>query len=177
MPVLIILAVLWGVVLVPPLLKSRSRRTTADSIVDFNYKLDVLSRTNGHRLGFRRRPTPADTDAFAAPVPGLNAPLPPLPAPIAGVPALSAASAQRSAKRRRDIFRGLALAVTCSLLLAVSASSALTWTLQIIVDLVALAYVGLWAWARSVQAERRDKVRYMPELRVPDLALRRSVSS
>jgi hypothetical protein len=177
LPVLIILAVLWGVVLIPPLLKSRSQRTTADSIVDFNYKLDVLSRTNGHRLGFRRRPAADGADALAAAIPGVNAPLPPMPAPMLGSPALSAAPAQRSAKRRRDIFRGLALAVTCSLLLAVSASSTPTWTLQILVDVVALAYVGLWAWARSVQADRLDKVRYMPELRTPDLVLRRSVSS
>ena len=35
LPVLIILAVLWAVVLVPPFLRSRSQRT-ADSIVDFN---------------------------------------------------------------------------------------------------------------------------------------------
>ena len=47
MPVLFILAVLWAVVLVPPLLRSRGQRS-ADSIVDFNYKLDVLGKTNGH---------------------------------------------------------------------------------------------------------------------------------
>ena len=47
MPVLFILAVLWAVVLVPPLLRSRSQHS-ADSIVDFNYKLDVLGRTNGN---------------------------------------------------------------------------------------------------------------------------------
>lgn len=162
MPVLIILAVLWGVVLVPPLLRSRSQRT-ADSIVDFNYKLDVLGRTNGHRLGLRRR-TPLAPDAVQAPG-------------LLGGPPLSAAPAQRSAKRRRDIFRGLALAVSCTFLLAVSAHSTYVWALQILVDVLAVAYVALWAWARSVQAERADKVRYMPELRVPELALRRSASS
>jgi hypothetical protein len=172
LPVLIILAVLWAVVLVPPLLRSRSQRT-ADSIVDFNYKLDVLSRTNGHRL-LRRRTVPTETDARRVPLPAENAPMP---VPALSGPSLTPGSAQRSAKRRRDIFRGLALAVTCSLLLAVSASSALTWALQILVDIVAIAYVGLWAWARSVQADRVEKVRYMPELRVPDLVLRRSASS
>ena len=50
MPVLIILAVLWAVVLVPPLLRSRSQRS-ADSIVDFNYTLDLLGRTNGNLEG------------------------------------------------------------------------------------------------------------------------------
>jgi hypothetical protein len=35
----------------------------------------------------------------------------------------------------------------------------------------------LWAYLRSAQTERVEKVRYMPELRVPELALRRSASS
>jgi hypothetical protein len=173
LPVLIILAVLWGVVLVPPLLRSRSQRT-ADSIVDFNYRLDMLGRTNGHRRSFRRRALPAEPDTAQAPLLGAPAPVP---APMLGGPSLSAAPAQRSAKRRRDIFRGLALAVSCTFLLAISADSGYAWALQIFVDVVAVAYIALWAWARSVQAERVDKVRYMPELRVPELALRRSASS
>ena len=44
--VLVILAALWAVVLVPPLLRSRAERAN-DSIGDFNYRLDVLGRTNG----------------------------------------------------------------------------------------------------------------------------------
>ena len=44
--VLVILAALWAVVLVPPMLRSRAERAN-DSIGDFNYRLDVLGRTNG----------------------------------------------------------------------------------------------------------------------------------
>ena len=44
--VLFILAALWAVVLLPPLLRSRAERAN-DSIGDFNYRLDVLGRTNG----------------------------------------------------------------------------------------------------------------------------------
>jgi len=44
--VLVILAALWAVVLLPPLLRSRAERAN-DSIGDFNYRLDVLGRTNG----------------------------------------------------------------------------------------------------------------------------------
>ena len=44
--VLIILAALWAVVLLPPMLRSRAERAN-DSIGDFNYRLDVLGRTNG----------------------------------------------------------------------------------------------------------------------------------
>jgi hypothetical protein len=44
--VLVILAALWAVVLLPPLLRSRAERAN-DSIGDFNYRLDALGRTNG----------------------------------------------------------------------------------------------------------------------------------
>jgi hypothetical protein len=171
LPVLIILAALWAVVLVPPLLRSRSQRT-ADSIVDFNYKLDVLGRTNGNldlpqtvvppsAPAFSRDPRPAGAPRLAQPplvVPGSNA-------------------AERSAKRRRDLVRGLSLAIIISLLLATATRSPAAWALQMVVDLLAGVYALLWAYARSAQAERAEKVRYMPELRVPELALRRSASS
>ena len=56
--VLVILAALWAVVLLPPLLRSRSERAN-DSIGDFNYRLDALGRTNGAlRPGVPRRITP-----------------------------------------------------------------------------------------------------------------------
>lgn len=44
--VLVILAALWAVVLLPPMLRSRAERAN-DSIGDFNHRLDVLGRTNG----------------------------------------------------------------------------------------------------------------------------------
>ena len=160
MPVLIILAVLWGVVLVPPLLRSRSQRT-ADSIVDFNYKLDVLGRTNGN----------LDEVEPAGEI--LSARMAPAPLPFA----IRASAAQRSARRRRDVLRSLTVAVTISLLLAAITHAAAAWGLQIFVDVLAAAYVGLWAWARTAQIERAEKVRYMPERRAPALVLRRSASS
>jgi hypothetical protein len=57
--VLVILAALWAVVLLPPLLRSRAERAN-DSIGDFNYRLDVLGRTNGalNAPGSRPRVTP-----------------------------------------------------------------------------------------------------------------------
>ncbi len=44
--VLPILAALWAVVLLPPLLRSRSVRAN-DSIGEFNFRLNALGRTNG----------------------------------------------------------------------------------------------------------------------------------
>ena len=57
--VLVILAALWAVVLLPPLLRSRAERAN-DSIGDFNYRLDVLGRTNGalNTVGARPRVSP-----------------------------------------------------------------------------------------------------------------------
>jgi hypothetical protein len=57
--VLVILAALWAIVLLPPLLRSRAERAN-DSIGDFNYRLDVLGRTNGalRTAGAQPRVTP-----------------------------------------------------------------------------------------------------------------------
>jgi hypothetical protein len=62
--VLVILAALWAVVLLPPLLRSRAERAN-DSIGDFNYRLDVLGRTNGalNAPGSRPRVTPGQRAA------------------------------------------------------------------------------------------------------------------
>ena len=159
LPVLIILAALWAVVLVPPLLRSRSQRT-ADSIVDFNYKLDVLGKTNGH----------LEIENVSAANQGPSIPDRTL------APALRASAAQRAARRRRDVVLALTVSITLTVLLVAATHSAAAWALQILVDVIALAYVGLWAWARTFQDER-EKVRYMPERRAPELALRRSASS
>ena len=161
LPVLFILAVLWAVVLVPPLLRSRSGRT-ADSIVDFNYKLDVLGQTNGH----------LEIENVSA----AGVPIPHVPTRALG-PALRASAAQRSARRRRDVTRVLSASITVTLVLAAITQSPVAWALQILVDVMAIAYLGLWAWLRSVQLERSETVRYMPERRAPELALRRSASS
>jgi len=62
--VLVILAALWAVVLLPPMLRSRAERAN-DSIGDFNYRLDVLGRTNGalRQHGARPRTSPGQRAA------------------------------------------------------------------------------------------------------------------
>src|SRR5262249_56924719 len=115
--VLIILAVLWGVVLVPPLLRSRSQRN-ADSIVDFNYKLDVLGQTNVN-LDLPQTVAPPPPTVFSRdplPVTSARAARPSLVVP----PGRGAAW---SAKRRRDLVRGFSVAITVTLLIAVVTKS------------------------------------------------------
>ena len=147
--VLVILAALWAVVLLPPLLRSRTERRTTDSIGDFNYRLDALGRTNGGA-----------------------------PAPIGTRPA-AVAPRRDSAKRRRDVTRVLLIAVGVTGLLALATNSSMLWALNVIADLALLAFFGLWAWARSVEHDRALKVRSMPVRgRHPsELALRRAASS
>jgi hypothetical protein len=61
--VLVLLAAVWAAVLLPPLLRSRSERQN-DSIGDFNYRLDVLGKTNGQlRPGVPTRMTGAQRAA------------------------------------------------------------------------------------------------------------------
>jgi hypothetical protein len=126
--VLVILAALWAVVLLPPLLRSRTERTT-DSIGDFNFRLNVLGRTNG-AVGFRAT--------------------------------RSGAGPERAAKRRRDVIRVLLIAVGVSGLLALATNSAFVWAVNVLADIALAAFFGLWAWARSVQADRALKVRPIP---------------
>ncbi len=128
--VLVILAALWAVVLLPPLLRSRTERTN-DSIGDFNFRLDALGRTNGalHLDAMRANP------------------------------------GQRAAKRRRDVIRVLLIAVGVSGLLALATNLAAVWALHAVADVALAAFGSLWAWARSVQAERALKVHPIPSRR------------
>ena len=182
---LFVLAALWAVVLVPPLLRARTTRSS-DSIGDFKSHLGVLSRTNGwsRRRAARRLPVRS---------PGVLAP--PMRAPVGAVgPAGFRLSApQRAAKRRRDITLGLVVAATVTLAFAAFAQSSAVWLLQGLVDVLLVGYLGLLVWFRGggvpVNVTRSrgplTNVQYLagrraPELPLqptPELALRRTASS
>jgi hypothetical protein len=157
--VLFVLAALWAVVLVPPLLRARTSRS-GDSIGDFNYHLGVLSRTNGmgSRRGGRRLPVvaaPTSASYGAGPI---------------GTFQMTAS--QRAAKRRRDISLGLVVAAALTLAFAVFAKSSSVWMLHGIVDLLLFGYLGLLAWFRSLQNERAASPLYLPQRQAPELTLR-----
>ena len=129
---------------------------------------------------FRRRALPSEAEALAAPLPGMPIGDPGMAAPGPMVPLagqfLSSATARLSVERRCDIFRGLALRV--QLLIA---ALALSGELGRDVGTADHRRRGgrrvtcraLGVEARSVQARRAGKVRYLPELRSPELALHR----
>jgi hypothetical protein len=164
--VLLVLAALWAVVLLPPMLRARmARSVSSDSIGEFNYKLGVLSRTNGtssaplprRSRGIGRVPT------FSSPQTALHA------------PALSPAA--RGAKRRADVLRVLIGTVVVTLALAYFSGASLLWGVQLIADVALLGFLGLWAYTRNLQMVQTRNVHYLPSRRAPELALRRTGSS
>ena len=134
--VLLILAALWAVVLLPPLMRSRAGRG-GDSIAAFNDRLALIGRTNG-----------------------TLAPLPEEPVFTTGT---------RATRRRQEVLRVLLGAVAITTLAAVATGSGFLWTIQVLADLVLLAFLGLWAWIRSLQIEQARKVRAIA-WRIPDAA-------
>lgn len=161
--VLLILAVIWAAVLIPPALKSRADSSPVDSIGAFRQQLNVLQRTSPM----------AGTSPLHRIAPY---------APMAAVPTrnpqqLSLAEARA---RRRSILFGLAAAVPVSLLGAVI-TGGIVWMMHLAVDAALAAYVLLLVRARNAAAEREMKVRFlpgpMPAAAGPELALRRSATN
>jgi hypothetical protein len=169
--VLVVLAALWAVVLVPPLLRARTSRSN-DSIGDFNYRLGVLSRTGGFS---RRRAARRQFPVLSAP-PGRR----PVPSaamsPTAAMLGPRMSASQRAAKRRRDITLGLVVAAVLTLAVAAVSQSSSVWMLQVLVDVALVGYVGLVAWFRSTPMALGSRVavgnvQYLAERRAPELAL------
>jgi hypothetical protein len=181
--ILLVLAALWAVVLLPPLLRARTGRSS-NSIVDFHHRLGTLSRTGGFgRRDARRSGGVAMSPPMTPVMPAMHA-MPPMPGrTVSGGYRLN--TRQQAAKRRRDITLGLAAAAVVTLAFAVLAHRDAFWYLQLFVDLLLVSYLGLVAYFRSMQVDRAETVRYMQPRRTPDfgmqrqpeLALRRTASS
>lgn len=169
---LLILAVVWAVVLVPPWLRSRADSRPADSISAFRHRLHVLERTGP--VGTRRVPMVAARPEMAGFVPVAQRPGP-------RTTAMSAMSARaRTQRRRRDIFVGMLAAMGTSLVLGFVPSLRILWVVHLLVDAMFVTYVSLLVHMRNQAAERDMKVRFLPgrlPRRTPEpatLLLRRS---
>ena len=160
--VLLILAALWGAVLIPPALRARAEASPADSIGSFRRQLRILQRT---------APGPV------ASVTAIHPPWPVSPArgKVAGR-GTSRVSRARVQKRRRDIFFALLAGMAGSLLLGFLPALRVMWGLHVALDVAFLAYVGLLLHMRNVAAERDMKVRFLPgsTAELPPLLLRRT---
>jgi len=151
---LLILAVVWAVVLVPPWLRSRADARPADSISAFRHRLHVLERTGP--VGTRRVPMLAHRPDVSGFVPIARRPGP-------RTTAMSAMSSRaRTQRRRRDIFVGMLAAMGASLLLGLIPALRILWVVHALVDGLFITYVALLVHMRNQAAEKEMKVRFLP---------------
>jgi uncharacterized membrane protein SirB2 len=88
------------------------------------------------------------------------------------------ASMSRSQRRRRDVLLVLGVGVLSSLLLAVFAGNPVFWLVQLFMDVLLVAYLGLLLRMKQTANERQAKVRYLPAPQnANSLVLRRSSAS
>jgi len=164
--VLLILAVLWAAMLVPPYLRNRAEARPADSIGAFRRQMSTISRTTPSSLSI-----PFVTARRALVAPPVAVPVVRRAAPRANAPTRA-----RSQKRRRDVFAFLLAAMVISLALSLLAPMMLL--VHLVVDALFAVYVGVLIRMRNVAAEREMKVRFLPGAgpAVEPLLLRRSAN-
>lgn len=156
--ILLLIGVMWAVVLLPPLLRSRSDGRPSTSIVGFQRQLSSLQRTRpapsaGYSL--HRSGAPGSTRSVA------TAHRPPARhAPLAHRPVYRATSRRELARRRRqNVFVVLSLAAAMTLVCYLATGSSKLFALHIVADLVLAGYVYLLVQIRrmgELRAARRD---------------------
>ncbi len=192
--VLLILAVIWAVVLIPPLLRARAENSPVDSIVDFHRQLRVLQRTRPvveRRVGAVVAPQAVAPEAVASQAVASQAvasqatlPRPGRQPGSAYAPSARrrppAARRVRAARRRRDVMFSLLMAVGTTFVVATVLSVTALWVLHVVTDVLLFAYVALLVRMRNVSAEREMKLRFLPPQTRPQpqpaLLLRRSAN-
>lgn len=157
--VIVILAVVWAAVLIPPMLQNRSQARPADSISTFQSQLSTLQRrTVGESAG---PVTPPNGMRAVRPVTsssGLAGPAEFRPVPLGTVDQarLARIDAQR---RRRQVLAGLLIAAGFTL--ALSFVLPPLRTLHLVIDALLVGYVVLLVRRNKLAMERAAKVRYM----------------
>jgi len=169
---LVVLALIWVAVLVPPVIRARSEGRPADSISAFRRQLTVLRRTHPHaaRSLVPERPRAhAYAPGAGAPVTSLAArrsmatarslrPVAPQALAAAGLPS----SRARTLRRRRDVFVVLLATVGVTLVMSLLFGVRSLLYLNLAADALLVAYVALLIRQRSARAEQDMKVRFLP---------------
>ena len=189
--VLVVLAVIWAAVLVPPMLRARAEARPADSISHFRRHLHVLQRAGPHAVrpantlgvgGFgmaSRAGHPAHGGGtLGGPAPQAFAAAPRAPGSWSSRYSPEAARRARTLKRRRDVFFTLLAAMAGTLVLGFLPAFRVLWSLHVVLDLVFGAYVALLVRASRMAAERDIKLRFLPATARADnvILLRRSAN-
>ncbi len=170
--VLVVLAIVWAAVLIPPMLRARAEGSPADSIGSFRRQLHVLQRT---------------APSAVAPANSLGVPRYPAPAPVPTYqmartfsPSPEASRRARTLRRRRDVLLALLAAMGLTFVLALVPGFGMLWGAHLVLDVAFLGYVGLLVRMRNLAAEREMKVRFLPTPAnaqpQPALLLRRSAN-
>lgn len=148
--VLLVLAVIWAAVLVPPMWRSRADGRPADSIKQFHRHLRVLNGTEPH--GYSRTLTAqAGSAVITAPMTYRRS----------AVRSSAELRRRRTIERRRNVLFILAGVAGVTLLFALFGMPMMLAT-NLIADALLAGYVGMLAYLRSVAAEREMKLRYLP---------------
>jgi len=186
--VLVVLAIIWVAVLVPPALRARAEGRPGDSVSAFRRQLVVLRRTSPHASrsmaaewgrarGYGSGPS--------APVTSLTARRAQATRQVVGHSSRAvgttrvglSAARSRTLRRRRDVFTALVGAAAVTLLLGLVPGLRVLLLVHLVVDALLAAYVALLIRQRGLAAEREMKVRFLPESRLLEpVALRRSVN-
>jgi len=156
--VLLILAAVWGVFLVPQVLRARADRGPADSIGSFRNQLSMIEQSLPNGAGRARVSPLAARRAQQVPLPSYAASLP-IGAPVRATAGVLPPTRSQLQKRRRDVLLGLLAAVVGTLAIGLLFRPALL--LNVVADIAFAGYVALLVRARTIAAEREMKVRYM----------------
>lgn len=190
--VLVVLAIIWAAVLVPPALRARAEGRPGDSISAFRRQLSVLRRARPHSPSARAQevsrsygtyspapPTPiASLTARRAVATGRVTHQPhPIGAPMRRVPVRMSSARSRTLRRRRDVLGALCVLAAATLALGLLAALRVLLLAHLVIDVLLVAYVAMLVRQRTLAAEREIKVRFLPDSRSMEPALlRRSVN-
>jgi hypothetical protein len=159
MLVILVLAVLWAAVLLPPILRSRSA-SGHHGVSDFTDHLRSLGRSHAHRHSEIGGPVlhgPVGPSAAASrPAASPRGPIAP---PLAYRPMPGGVSPMQ--RRRRNVLMGLAAAVCLIFLLALVTSSMLVW----LVFLLSVGSLGGYVYL-LIRFKHEAAARYAPPKRV-----------
>ena len=159
--VLLVLAVAWAAVLVPPFMRARSEGRPADSIGNFHHQLGVLQRTGPTSFA------PANTLRITS-APRFSS----VPASLNPARRYQPADARRARtlRRRREVLVSLLAAMAFTFVIGMLPALRVLWGLHLVLDAGFVAYVAVLVRTRNAAAEREIKVRFMPQA-APNLAM------
>jgi len=157
--VLLILAVIWAAVLIPPALRARAEGRPADSITAFHRQLSTLRRT-GPRTGRDPEIVVPDDDFGQGHVARMTLATS-HGAPV-GIRAHAVAARRNARRRRRDVLMALLVAAGTTLVLGAIPALRMLWLVHVAVDVLLLGYVSLLVRQRNLATERDLKVRLLP---------------